>query len=136
MELHGARQTRATISGHRRLNEVQVIAMFFSATPMVGCFPVSQRAKLRTNIADRDLEKGKKQYSSDKATFRMTIKRTASVVKRGAIFVCREYFVLFTSRSLPKWWNCRQDAEQRGHLIFWYFVGTVKPCLASTMSSL
>lgn len=49
--------------------------------------------------SDRGRKEGEKQYSFDKATFRMAIKRTASIVKCGAAFVCREHFVLFTSRS-------------------------------------
>lgn len=64
---------------------------------------VSTRGKTRRynsgSGSDRGRKEGEKQYSFDKATFRMAIKRTASIVKCGAAFVCREHFVLFTSRS-------------------------------------
>lgn len=53
----------------------------------------------RVRARDRGRKEREKQYSFDKATFRMAIKRTASIVKCGAAFVCREHFVLFTSRS-------------------------------------
>ena len=55
---------------------------FFSATVNCWLFP------LRGSVAEQALpSKGKKQYSSDKATFRMAIKRTAPAVKRVALYL-------------------------------------------------
>lgn len=84
---------------------LQVIATFLLPdVPMADDSSASQpggktRRYNSGSGSDRGRKEGEKQYSFDKATFRMAIKRTASIVKCGAAFVCREHFVLFTSRS-------------------------------------